>query len=1022
MNKKIKYLDGIRVSLFALFFLAVLIIPNLAFASINGLPLVPFVVGETQSNPRIYGSNVVYLYNNGPVTGLALVNTVSKDQATISSNSNTTGGEINYDISGTKVAYSFGGFVYLYDINTGATTKIPNPQITQADTVSSNDPSIDGNYVTFNTSWTATGQSGVTLTLYNIATGETKQITKVEATGQFKPFFFRPRISGDKVVYESSINNKPGDLYLYDIPLGQSNKIGIGNGFSPRIYGDYVIWTGTEGTNPLIIYQISTQTQKVTGVGVGMGGEIYGNAIVYWSTVDRKVHLYNISSGKEIVGFGDGGGVTGPDIYEGMVVWADNRNSPYNSPTQQTNIYYASLPVNANGEVVESLPCTSWTYSDWSSCSSGGNQTRSINSSSPNSCTGGSPILNQSCTYVPPVPVCTSSDWSCSNWDTCSQNSNQSRSCDKISNCQGGVSSPIISQSCTYVAPIPSCVSFNYSKWSECSSDGKQTRNITSKNPSNCEGGELPKTSQSCAYIPPAPACDADTWTCGEWNSCSLSGIQNRSCRKTFDCSSVETAPPSISEYCTPPNLEKYQISPADQQVVNQNNIIKATVLLWCPLNEEWYMTGSGTVIDSSGTILTNKHVIADTKGCLVKFVDSYKDEPYFNDRQIADIIKISTDADIAILKLRNPSKKVLTYVDITRGNSDILSLGDKISTYGYPTKFGSKITSTRGEFSGVEGDFLKTTAIIDKGNSGGGAYLQDGSFVGIPTKVFSGTFNVLGGILSVNKVKNWLSGAPMTYNDKSYNEYSRVSSVLENIDLKKLDTLKLFISDTDAKGNNITPIIAPTTGQNTQKTTEQPKINQTQKESTVITPVDAKDTNQKINQTQNNSVSSKNESIEKQNKEDEKTKVKEEDISDVKTSEQKRSIVADTVQEIIKVADGNANVGQQIKTIAQTQTQNQEKVETSMQKIQSINGFAKFFVGPNYGEIKNSQKLLEQNKQQIQKLSQLGTQLSKKVDQEKISGQIKILEQENQQMETSLNETKKGFSLFGWTFRLFAK
>ena len=92
------------------------------------------------------------------------------------------------------------------------------------------------------------------------------------------------------------------------------------------------------------------------------------------------------------------------------------------------------------------------------------------------------------------------------------------------------------------------------------------------------------------------------------------------------------------------------------------------------------------------------------------------------------------------------------------------------------------------------------------------------------------------------------------------------------------------------------------------------------------------------------------------------------------------------------------------------------------MQKIKSRNSFVKFFVGPKYGEIKKSQKLLEQNKEQIQELTQLGAQLSGKTDQQKISGQIKILEQENKQMETSLDEAKNGFNLFGWAFRIFAK
>ena len=124
----------------------------------------------------------------------------------------------------------------------------------------------------------------------------------------------------------------------------------------------------------------------------------------------------------------------------------------------------------------------------------------------------------------------------------------------------------------------------------------------------------------------------------------------------------------------------------------------------------------------------------------------------------------------------------------------------------------------------------------------------------------------------------------------------------------------------------------------------------------------------------------------------------------------------------MIKVAERNGGVGQEIKTIAQTQTQNQEKLETGIQKIQSRSGFAKFFIGPNYGEIKNSQKLLEQNKERIQNLNQLKTQVADQGDQLQLVEQIQLLEQVNQQIETSLTEAQKGFSLFGWIFRLFTK
>ncbi|MCX6789344.1 MAG: trypsin-like peptidase domain-containing protein [Candidatus Gribaldobacteria bacterium] len=502
---------------------------------------------------------------------------------------------------------------------------------------------------------------------------------------------------------------------------------------------------------------------------------------------------------------------------------------------------------------VKLLTCDAdiWTCSDFGVCSQDGTKTRTctktltcpmINVPTP------SPSTSQSCT-----PPCTADTWSCGDWSYCSSYGSQTKSCTKIFDCPTATTpSPATSQSCVYVAPIPSCISFYYSSWSECSQDGKQTRSITSKYPSNCEGGASPKITQSCTYI---PSCTADTWTCGAWGGCSLSGIQNRSCNKTFDCPNVQTAPPITDQYCEAPNRPTPQALPSGtDEILNQDIIIKSTVKLLCPVNAQMASQGSGTVIDSSGIILTNKHVVAGTLGCLVGFINDFNDEPYFGERQIADIVKVSPNQDIAILKIRNPQNKKLTSVDTTKGNSN-LRLGTKITIYGYPAKFGTKVTYTSGDFSGTDGSYIKTTAILEYGNSGGGSYLKDGTFIGIPSAVVKGELNALGYILSINTINSWLGNSSMAYGDTSNNNYSRVS-VLEDIDLNKLGSLKLFIPETDASGNLATPM-APATNQKTQKITEQPLTSQPQKESTIIEPTT---TNQKINSAQNNPAPSEKE------------------------------------------------------------------------------------------------------------------------------------------------------------------
>jgi hypothetical protein len=246
------------------------------------------------------------------------------------------------------------------------------------------------------------------------------------------------------------------------------------------------------------------------------------------------------------------------------------------------------------------------------------------------------------------------------------------------------------------------------------------------------------------------------------------------------------------------------QLPQGSGAISNQDTIIKATVKLICPLDANRASQGSGTIIDSSGTVLTNKHVVDGTLGCLVGFISNFNDEPYFGDRQIADISQESPgDGDIAILKIRNPQNKILSYIDVTHGSSSGLRLGDKVSIYGYPASFGTNMTYTSGDFSGTSGSYLKTSAIIEHGNSGGGAYSKDGVFIGIPSEVIKGTLNALGYVLSIDTINSWLGNTSITYTNLSGNNYSRVSSILETIDLTKLGLLQLVA--TPSKDNNKT-------------------------------------------------------------------------------------------------------------------------------------------------------------------------------------------------------------------------
>lgn len=136
----------------------------------------------------------------------------------------------------------------------------------------------------------------------------------------------------------------------------------------------------------------------------------------------------------------------------------------------------------------------------------------------------------------------------------------------------------------------------------------------------------------------------------------------------------------------------------------------------------------------------------------------------------------------------------------------------------------------------------------------------------------------------------------------------------------------------------------------------------------------------------------------------------------------QRRSQVSSAVQEMLQIAERNGGIGQQVKTIVETQTQKHEELEISLGKVQGRSNFIKFFIGPNYGEINNAQKLLAQSREQIEQLNQVRDQLASQGDTQVLAEQIQILEQANSQIADSLQNAQKGFSFLGWMFRLFSK
>ena len=148
--------------------------------------------------------------------------------------------------------------------------------------------------------------------------------------------------------------------------------------------------------------------------------------------------------------------------------------------------------------------------------------------------------------------------------------------------------------------------------------------------------------------------------------------------------------------------------------------------------NESQAGLGSGVIVNSSGYILTNNHVVEGADEIEVVLNDSR--------HTIAKVIGTDPDTDLAILKIELDRLPV-----IVLGNSDSLLVGDQVMAIGNP--FGVGQTVTGGIVSALGRNqlgintfenFIQTDAAINPGNSGGALVDVNGNLQGINTAIYS--------------------------------------------------------------------------------------------------------------------------------------------------------------------------------------------------------------------------------------------------------------------------------------------
>ena len=145
--------------------------------------------------------------------------------------------------------------------------------------------------------------------------------------------------------------------------------------------------------------------------------------------------------------------------------------------------------------------------------------------------------------------------------------------------------------------------------------------------------------------------------------------------------------------------------------------------------------TGSGSIIDNRGYILTNYHVIQGATQLEVQVE---------NDKFPGTVVGIDRDDDLAVIKIEVPSGHRLTAVKL--GTSKGLDVGQKVLAIGNP--FGLQRTLTTGIISGLERPLrdpvarrtingaIQTDAAINPGNSGGPLLNARGEMIGINTAI----------------------------------------------------------------------------------------------------------------------------------------------------------------------------------------------------------------------------------------------------------------------------------------------
>lgn len=190
------------------------------------------------------------------------------------------------------------------------------------------------------------------------------------------------------------------------------------------------------------------------------------------------------------------------------------------------------------------------------------------------------------------------------------------------------------------------------------------------------------------------------------------------------------------------------------QETILEHSVSSTVVVKYAdPVKKEGGM-GSGVVISSDGYILTVYHNLM--KGEVKNYTINLYDDPL--DYKF-EIIAISKDQDLALLKLKKLPKNGIHYIEMAK--SDTVRVGSTVYIIGNP--FGMTWTISKGIVSMAhrmmqDGDYIQTDASMTFGNSGGPIINENGEIVGIVRMMVIAPNSSLGLGITIERCEKFLN------------------------------------------------------------------------------------------------------------------------------------------------------------------------------------------------------------------------------------------------------------------------